>query len=93
MRELTTFLLSITAKYDTDAKKIVLVQSLCTGGALEVWAQGKFKMAFEQQIDGIIPDAAWGTFTAYLANFITSFKDLNNSSTTQNKLAVLCYSI
>ena len=46
-------------------------------------------MAFEQQVDGIIPDAAWGTFTAYLANFITSFKDPNDSRTAQNELAVL----
>jgi len=89
MRELTTFLSSNTAKYDTDAKKIALVQSLCTGGAPEVWAQGKFEMAFEQQIDGIIPDAAWGTFAAYLANFITSFKDPNDSRTAQNELAIL----
>src|ERR1700720_3289136 len=62
---------------------------LCTGGAPEVWAQGKFEMAFEQQIDSIIPDAAWGTFAAYLANFITSFKDPNDSRTAQNELAVL----
>ena len=47
------------------------------------------KEAFEQQIDGIIPDAAWGTFAAYLANFITSFKDPNDSRTAQNELAVL----
>ena len=46
MRELTTFLSSNTAKYDTDAKKITLVQSLCTGGAPEVWVQGKFEMVF-----------------------------------------------
>src|SRR3984957_17492063 len=47
------------------------------------------KEAFEQQIDGIIPDAAWGMFAAYLANFITSFKDPNDSRTAQNELAVL----
>ena len=89
MRELTTFLSLNTTKYDTDAKKIALVQSLCTGGAPEVWAQGKFEVAFEQQVNGIIPDAAWGMFATYLANFITSFKDPNNSRTTQNELAVL----
>src|ERR1700720_4700816 len=89
MRELPTFLLLNTTKYDTDAKKIALVQSLCTGGAPEVGPQGKFEVAFEQQVDSIIPDAAWGTVAAYLANFITSFKDPDDSRTAQNELAVL----
>ena len=44
-------------------------------------------MAFEQQVDGIIPDATWEMFAAYLANFITSFKD--PSRTAQNELAIL----
>jgi Zinc knuckle len=89
MRELTTFLSTNAAKYDTDAKKISLVQSLCTSGTPEVWAQGKFETAYEQAVDGIIPDAAWGTFAAYLASLVASFKDPNDSRTAQNELAVL----
>ncbi|KIM82139.1 hypothetical protein PILCRDRAFT_7999 [Piloderma croceum F 1598] len=80
-RQIGIFFLANPDIYDTDMHKIFFALTLLNEGPPGQWAQNYIERV-EAQADqaGNIPDAAWGTFNAFMNSLRDSFADPNKGS-------------
>ncbi|KIM72558.1 hypothetical protein PILCRDRAFT_16026 [Piloderma croceum F 1598] len=91
-RQIRIFFLANPEIYDTDIRKIFFTLTLLNEGPPGQWAQNYIERV-EAQADqaGNIPEAAWGTFIAFMNSLRDSFADPNKGRSTSNTLETLTY--
>ncbi|KIM86136.1 hypothetical protein PILCRDRAFT_5196, partial [Piloderma croceum F 1598] len=91
-RQIGIFFLSNPDVYDTDMRKIFFALTLLNEGSPGQWAQNYIERV-EAQVTpaGTIPDAAWGTFDAFMNSLRDSFADPNKGRSASNALETLTY--
>jgi len=80
-RQLTLFFRSNARVYHSDLEKIYFTLGLMTEGAPGQWAMNFLDKMDKQAVDGVIPDAAWGTFENFVKALRSSFEDPNKGKT------------
>ena len=92
-RQLGIFFRANPDIYDTDLQKIFFTLTLLNEGAPGQWAQNYVEGVEAQTVaaTGVIPDAAWGTFNAFIEDLKTSFADPNKGRTASNALETITY--
>src|ERR1700729_4007066 len=91
-RQIGIFFLANPDIYDTDLHKIFFALTLLNEGPPGQWAQNYIERV-EAQVTpaGNIPDAAWGTFDAFMNGLRDSFADPNKGRSASNALETLTY--
>ena len=91
-RQIGIFLLANPDIYDTDLHKIFFALTLLNEGPPGQWAQNYIERVEAQVTQaGNIPDAAWGTFDAFMNGLRDSFADPNKGRSASNALETLTY--
>ncbi|KIM73834.1 hypothetical protein PILCRDRAFT_14903 [Piloderma croceum F 1598] len=78
--------------YSTNLEKVYFALSLMTEGTPGQWAQNFIEKVEARATAGVIPEAAWGTWTEFAAALKASFADPNKGKNSYNALEELTYS-